>query len=163
MADTKKTEATREALIAGLQDDLAREYKAIIQYVIYSQKLDSAQYMSIATELEAHAHEELDHAIAIANQIDYLGEYPVHEAKPVEIPEDNEGMLWADLRAEDETIENYRVRINQAEELGEFALSEVLRGLVVNEQDHQMELATALGVPPHPSQRKNMGPKTKKA
>lgn len=161
MTETKKTEVTREALVAGLQDDLAREYKAIIQYVIYSQKLDSAQYMSIATELATHAHEELDHALAIANQLDYLGEYPVHQPKPVEIPEDNEGMLWADLRAEDETIRNYRERIQQAEALGEYALSEVLRGLVVNEQDHQMELATALGVPPHESQRKDMGPKSK--
>jgi len=161
MAESTQTKATREQLVQGLQEDLAREYKAIIQYVIYSQKLDGAQYMSIADELETHAHEELDHAIAIANQLDYFGEYPTNQPKPVEIPEDNEGMLWADLRAEDETIRNYRERIQQAEALGEYALAEVLQGLVLQEQDHQIDLATALGVVPHESQRQGQGPKSK--
>lgn len=151
MADSK---ATRKALIDGLQADLSREYKAIIQYVIYSQKLDRAQYQTIATELEAHAHEELDHAIALAKQLDYFGEYPTNKPEPVEVPEDNEGMLRADLKAEDETIEHYRERIKQAEDLGEFALSEVLRGIITQEQDHQIDLAAALGVTPDPTQRK---------
>lgn len=161
---TKDTQAnvTREQLIQGLQDDLAREYKAIIQYVIFSQKLDSAKYMNIAEELKQHAHEELDHALAIANQLDYFGEYPTHEPKPVKVSEDNEGMLWADLQAEDETIRNYRERIGQAEALGEYALAEVLRTVVRQEQDHQIDLATALGVVPHETQRKGQGPSKKK-
>jgi hypothetical protein len=97
-------DAKRHELIAGLQEDLAREYKAIIQYVIYSQVFDGAEYMPIAKELEAHAHEELDHAIAIAKQLDYFGAYPTEKPKPIEVPRDAEGMLWADLRAEDETV-----------------------------------------------------------
>src|SRR4051812_19685582 len=117
---------TREQLVEGLQQDLAREYKAIIQYVIFSQKLDTARFQNIAGELEKHAHEELDHALAIARQIDYYGAYPVHSPAAIEVSEDNESMLWADLRAEDDTIENYRARIRQAEALGEFALAEVL-------------------------------------
>jgi bacterioferritin len=145
--------ADKQALIDGLQGDLAREYKAIVQYVIYSQKLDRAQYQTIATELEKHAHEELDHAIAIAKQLDYFGAYPTHQSEPVEVPEDNEGMLRADLQAEDVTIENYRQRIRQAEALGEYALAEVLRGLIVQEQDHQIDLASALGVTPDPAKR----------
>lgn len=149
---------TKEQLIQGLQEDLAREYKAIIQYVIYSQKLDSAKYMNIADELEKHAHEELDHALAIANQLDYFGEYPIHEPKPVEVPKDNEGMLWADLRAEDETVKNYRQRVREAEALGEYALAEVLQDLLMQEQDHQIDLATALGVIPDPDRRKEKGP-----
>ena len=160
MSQNMNTGVTKDQLIQGLQEDLAREYKAIIQYVIYSQKLESAQYMNIADELETHAHEELDHAIAIANQLDYFGEYPTHEPKPIEVPEDNEGMLWADLRAEDETVRNYRERIRQAEALGEYALAEVLQGLVLQEQDHQIELATALGVVADPDRRKETGPKT---
>jgi len=144
----------RQALIDGLQGDLSREYKAIIQYVIYSQKLDRAQFQSIAAELEQHAHEELDHAIAIAKQLDYFGAYPAHEPEAVEIPEDNEGMLGADLRAEDTTIEHYRQRIRQAEALGQYALAEVLRGIIVQEQDHQIDLAAALGVTPDPAQRR---------
>jgi bacterioferritin len=153
---------TREQLVAGLQQDLAREYKAIIQYVIFSQKLDTARFQNIAGELEKHAHEELDHALAIARQIDYFGAYPVHVPAPVEVSEENEAMLWADLRAEDDTIENYRQRIRQAEELGEYALAEVLQELIKQEQDHQIDLASALGVVPNPQQRKGEGSKSKK-
>jgi bacterioferritin len=143
--------------VQGLQDDLAREYKAIIQYVIFSQKLDTARYMSIAAQLEEHAHQELNHALAVARQLDYLGAYPVHEAKSVEVSEDNEQMLWADLHAEDDTIRNYRERIGQAEALGEIALAEILRGIVKEEQDHQIDLASALGVVPDDRQRVEKG------
>lgn len=156
----QQSNVTREQLIQGLQDDLAREYKAIIQYVIYSQVLDGAKYMSIADELAKHAHQELDHALAISNQLDYFGAYPTDKPKPIETPEDNEGMLWADLQAEDETVENYRQRIRQAEALGEYALAEILQDLIKNEQDHQIDLATALEVTPDPSQRKGQGPKS---
>ena len=151
-AETNGT-ADRQALVQGLQGDLAREYKAIIQYVIYSQKIDRAQYQNIATELEQHAHEELDHAIAIAKQLDYFGAYPTHQPEPIEVPEDNEGMLRADLQAEDTTIDNYRQRIRQAEAQGQYALAEVLRGIIAQEQDHQIDLASALGIVPDPAQR----------
>jgi bacterioferritin len=150
--------AKRNALIQGLQEDLAREYKAIIQYVIYSQVLDGAKYMSIAEELEVHAHEELDHALAVAKQLDYFGVYPTEVPKKVETPEDNEGMLWADLRAEDETVAQYRQRIQQAQEIGEFALAEILQELTKQEQDHQIELAAALGIVADPRSRKETGP-----
>ncbi|HEU0165115.1 MAG TPA: ferritin-like domain-containing protein [Thermomicrobiales bacterium] len=153
MATTDPIQVTREGLIEGLQQDLAREYKAIVQYVIYSQKLDGAAYMGIAGELEVHAHEELDHAIAVAKQLDYFGAYPTHVPEPVEVPEDNEGMLWADLRAEDTTIENYRTRIREAEALGEYALAEILQEIIKQEQDHQIDLASALGVVPDPRGR----------
>lgn len=158
MSHDSEANVTKDQLIKGLQEDLAREYKAIIQYVIYSQKLETAEYMSIAKELEQHAHEELDHAIAVANQLDYFGVYPVHEPKPVEVPEDNVGMLWADLRAEDETVKSYRKRVRQAEALGEYALAEVLQDLLLQEQDHQIDLATALGVVADPDRRKEQGP-----
>jgi bacterioferritin len=151
--------AARAALVQGLQDDIAREYQAIIQYVIFSQKLDKAEYMNIADQLVEHAHQELNHALAIARQLDYLGAYPVHQPKPVEVSEDNEKMLWADLRAEDNTIRNYRERIKQAEALGEIALAEILKGIIKEEQDHQIDLATALGVTPDDRVRKEKGPK----
>lgn len=159
---TSTTPVTREQLIDGLQQDLAREYKAIIQYVIFSQKLDTARFQNIASELEKHAHEELDHALAIARQLDYFGAYPVHAPAPVHVSEDNEEMLWADLQAEDDTIDHYRRRIRQAEELGEFALAEVLQEVIKQEQDHQIDLASALGVVPNAHQRKEKGPKAAK-
>ncbi len=140
--------AARQQLVDGLQADLAREYQAIIQYVIFSQKLDTAAYMNIADQLVEHAHQELNHALAIAKQLDYLGAYPVHVPAKVEVSEDNKEMLWADLRAEDTTIRNYRDRIKQAEALGEIAMAEIIKGIIREEQDHQIDLATALGVVP---------------
>lgn len=161
-ARTPSTAATREKLVEGLQQDLAREYKAIIQYVIFSQKLDTARYQNIAGELEKHAHQELDHALAVSRQLDYFGAYPVHVPAPVEVSEDNEEMLWSDLRAEDDTIEHYRERIRQAEELGEYALAEVLQEVIRQEQDHQIDLASALGVVPSASHRQAKGAKSGK-
>jgi bacterioferritin len=157
-ASPPPSQLTRDQLVEGLQQDLAREYKAIIQYVIFSQKLDTARFQQIASELEKHAHQELDHALAIARQLDYFGAYPVHEPKPVDAPEDNEEMLWADLRAEDDTVKNYRERIREAESLGEFALAEVLQEIIRQEQDHQIDLASALGVVPDARQRAGKGP-----
>ena len=149
---------TREALVQGLQEDIAREYQAIIQYVIFSQKLDGARYMEIAQILEEHAHEELDHAIAVAKQLDYFGAYPVHQPATVTVSEDNDLMLWADLDAEDETIKEYRKRIRQAQALGEYALAEILQEIIKQEQDHQIELASALGIVPDPNGRKETSP-----
>jgi len=153
MAKSEGMADGKEDLIRALQEDLAREYKAIIQYVIYSQTLNKAQYMDIAAELEKHARQELDHALRIARQLDYFGAYPTHQPKPIEVSDDNEKMLWFDLQAEDETVQNYRERIRQAESLGEYGLAEELREIVRNEQEHQIDLATALGVTPDPTKR----------
>jgi bacterioferritin len=136
---------TREKLIDLLNEDLSREYQAIIAYVNYSQVLKGAQYMSIAKELEQHAREELDHALAIAKQIDYLGGMPSVTPKPVKTSEKAEDMLRFDLDNETETIKNYRERVRQCEALGEFALAEQIRQILVQEQEHQIDLATALG------------------
>src|SRR4029078_6487621 len=136
---------TREELITALNEDLAREYQAIIAYVNYSQVLKGAQYMTIAAELEVHAKEELAHALIIANQIDYLGGMPVVTPKDVKTSEKAEDMLRFDLDNENETIRNYRKRIRQCEALGEYAMAEQIRTILVQEQEHQIDLATALG------------------
>lgn len=137
---------TREELIDLLNEDLAREYQAIIAYVVYSQVLKGAQYMKVAAELELHAAEELAHALIISRQVDYLGGMPVTQPKMVRTSERAEDMLRFDLQNETETIAHYRQRIRQCEALGEFAIAERLREILVQEQDHQIELATALGV-----------------
>jgi len=135
----------REALIKGLQEDLSREYQAIIAYVVYSQALKGAEYQNIAKELEVHAGEELAHAITIAKQIDYLGGMPNATAKPVKLTDNAEAMLRADLDNENNTIRAYRERVKQADALGEFAISEEIREILRQEQEHQIDLATALG------------------
>ena len=139
------TQVTREQLIGLLNEDLSREYQAIIAYVVYSQTLKGAAYMAIAEELELHAKEELDHAITIASQIDYLGGQPTVIAKPVKESKKAEDMLRFDLDNENQTVRNYRERIRQCEALGEYAIAERIREILVQEQEHQADLATALG------------------
>jgi bacterioferritin len=139
-------EESVKALVARLNEDLAREYQAVIAYVIYSQTLKGAAYMAIARELEKHAAQELAHAITIAKQIDYLGGTPTAQPKPVRVTSDAEEMLRADLNNEIETIRNYRERIGQCEALGEYAMAEDIREILRNEQEHQIDLSTALGL-----------------
>jgi bacterioferritin len=133
-------------MVRLLNEDLAREYQAIIAYTVYSQVMKGAAYNSIAQELKKHASEELDHALKIAKQIDYFGGMPTVTPKPVKTSDDPKAMLQFDLENEQETIRNYRERILQAESLGEFALSETLREIIVQEQEHAMDLADALGI-----------------
>ncbi|MGD0906899.1 MAG: ferritin-like domain-containing protein [Candidatus Acidiferrales bacterium] len=136
---------SRDELIKQLNEDLSREYQAIISYVVYSQVLKGAEFMNIAGELEKHAAEELGHAIVVSNQIDYLGGMPSVQSKPVRTSEKARDMLRFDLESEVETIRNYRERIGQCEELGEYAIAEHIREILLDEQDHLIALATALG------------------
>jgi bacterioferritin len=136
---------SREQLATLLNEDLSREYQAIIAYVVYSQVIKGAAYMSIASQLETHAHEELKHALIISRQIDYLGQMPTVTPKAVRTSEDPKELLRFDLDNENETIRNYRDRVRQCEALGEYALAEQIRQILIDEQDHQIDLATALG------------------
>ncbi len=136
---------TRAQLIDRLNEDLSREYQAIIAYVVYSQVLKGAEYMSIAEELEIHAKEELAHAITVSKHIDYLGGMPTATSLKVALSDDARTMLRADLDNENETVRNYRDRVRQCEALGEYAIAEDLREILRQEQEHQIDLATALG------------------
>ena len=150
MAEPKPTatenEISRDRLAELLNEDLSREYQAIIAYVVYSQVLSGAQYMDIATQLELHAKQELDHALIISRQIDYLGKMPAVTPQPVRTSKDPKALLRFDLDNENETIRNYRDRIRQCEALGEYAMAEQIRQILTQEQDHQIDLATALGI-----------------
>src|ERR1700684_1140707 len=136
---------SRDRLAELLNEDLSREYQAIISYVVYSQVLKGAEYMNIADQLETHAQQELKHALIISRQIDYLGKMPSVVPKPVRTSEKAKEMLRFDLENENETIKNYRERVRQCEALGEYAMAEQIRQILVEEQDHQIDLATALG------------------
>lgn len=143
--ETETKPVSREQLVKLLNEDLAREYQAIISYVVYSQVLKGAEYMNIAAELENHAAQELNHALIVSNQIDYLGGMPAVAPKSVRTSEKAKEMLQFDLENEQETIRNYRERVRQCEQLEEYAMAEQIRGILVNEQDHLVALATALG------------------
>ena len=144
----EQQKVTRQQLVDHLNDDLAREYQAIIAYVIYSQVLKGAEYMSIAKELEKHAGEELSHALTISKHIDYLGGMPTAAPQPVKQSEDAVTMLRADLENERATILAYRDRVFECEALGEFAIAEDIREILRQEQEHLIDLATALGEDP---------------
>ena len=146
MPNGQTSTITREQLIDLLNEDLSREYQAIIAYINYSQVLKGAQYMNIAKELEAHSREELSHALTIAGQIDYLGGMPTVTPKIVKQSDKAEEMLRFDLDNENETVANYRLRIRQCESLGEYAVAESIRTILVQEQEHQVDLANALGI-----------------
>ena len=135
-----------KGLIDALNEDLSREYQAIIAYTVYSSVLSGAKWMNIAAELKLHAAEELQHAMILADQIDYLGGSPTATPKPVKLSKKAEDMLRFDLDNESDTIRNYRQRVKQAEALGHYALSEQLRKIIAQEQNHQHDLATALGI-----------------
>jgi bacterioferritin len=142
---TMPSHPTREQLIADLNEDLSREYQAIVAYVIYSQVLKGAEYMAIAKELEAHAGQELQHALTIAKHIDYLGGMPTAKMLAVKVSEKPTEMLRADLDNENTTVRNYRARVKQCEALGEYGIGEDIREILRQEQEHQIDLATALG------------------
>ena len=144
MADAKNP--ALQELIAGLQEDLSREYQAIIAYTVYGNVLTGAPWMKIADELKRHAKEELEHALIIADQIDYLGAMPNATPKEVKLSKKPEEMLRFDLDNETETIKAYRARVKQAEAIGHYALAEQLREIIAQEQEHQHDLATALGI-----------------
>lgn len=137
---------TRKRMVELLNQDLAREFQAIIAYTVYSQTLKGAAYTDIARELAVHAAEELDHAIKITKQIDYFNGTPTTVPEKVKVSDKPEEMLRFDLENEKMTILNYRQRIRQAEAMSEFALSEVLRTIIAQEQEHLTDLADALGI-----------------
>ena len=127
MPEQKSNEISRDRLAELLNEDLSREYQAIIAYVVYSQVLSGAEYMDIAAQLEIHAKQELDHALILSRQIDYLGKMPVVTPKPVRTSKNAKDMLRFDLDNENETIRNYRDRVPQCEALGEYAMAEQIR------------------------------------
>jgi bacterioferritin len=137
---------TREDLVALLNEDLGREYRAVISGVVYSRALKGPQYMGLAAKLETHAAKELSHALIIAAQIDYLGGMPMATQEPVPISASTEDMLRFDLEAETEAIRHYRKRVKQCQRLGEYAIAQHIRGILVHKQNHQVALAKGLGV-----------------
>jgi bacterioferritin len=141
----QQKEFSRKDLIKALNEDLSREYQAVIAYVVYSQSIKGAQYMNIAQELEKHAGEELAHALTIAKHVDYLGGTPAAAPKPVKVSDKATDMLRFDLDNENDTIRNYRDRVRQCEGLGEYAIAEDIREILRQEQEHQSDLAAALG------------------
>ncbi len=139
-----KEKITLEEFVEKLNYDLEWEYAAALQYVQHQAVMSGAAYDNIADELALHAEEELQHAIQLADQIDYLGGTPSVNVQEIKTGEKADKMLKQDLEGERDAIERYKKRIKQAEELDEYATAQTLRDILVTEQEHEMDLMDAL-------------------
>jgi len=135
----------KEKLIDLLNMDLALEYSAAIQYIQHAAVMTGAQFGDIIKEIKIHANEEIGHAIILADQIDFLGGVPTVDVGEIHTSDDNIKMLEQDLDGEEDAVSRYKVRIEQAEALKEFALAQQLRNILAVEQEHAMNLYQALG------------------
>ena len=136
---------TTEKLIELLNKDLALEYSAAIQYINHAAVMTGAAYGDIIKEIKIHANEEIQHAMILADQIDYLHGSPTINVGKIQTSEDNDEMLRQDLDGEEDAINRYKSRVEQAEQLKEFALAQQLRNILAMEQEHAMDLRQALG------------------
>lgn len=136
---------TKEELIKLLNNDLMLEYSAAIQYINHAAVMTGAEFGDVIKELKVHVTEEIGHAITLADQIDFLGGKPTVDVGDIKVSEDNKEMLEQDLDGEEDAIARYKARIEQAEQLKEFALAQQLRNILAVEQEHAMDLKQALG------------------
>ncbi|MBN2593745.1 MAG: ferritin-like domain-containing protein [Sedimentisphaerales bacterium] len=136
---------TQKKLVELLNMDLELEYSAAIQYINHAAVMTGAAYGDIIKELKIHANEEVQHAMILADQIDYLGGSPSVDVGKISTSEDNDEMLRQDLAGEEDAIKRYKLRVEQAEQLKEFALAQQLRNILATEQEHAMDLKQALG------------------
>ena len=136
---------TMEKLIDLLNRDLELEYSAAIQYINHAAVMTGAAYGDIIKELKIHANEEIQHAMTLADQIDYLEGAPSINVGKIRTSMKNEEMLQQDLEDEEDAIKRYKMRIEQAEQLKEFALAQQLRNILAVEQEHAMDIKQALG------------------
>jgi bacterioferritin len=132
-------------LIKLLNHDLKLEYSAAIQYINHAAVMKGAAYGDIIKEIKLHATEEIQHAMILSDQIDFLGGTPSIMVGNILTSVDNLEMLRQDLDGEEDAIQRYKIRIEQAEGLKEFALSQHLRTILAMEQEHAMDLKQALG------------------
>lgn len=136
---------TKEKLIEELNKDIEWEYAAMIQYIQHAAVITGAQFESIQKELLVHAQEEMNHAISVTEQIDYLGGTPTVKVENIEVSEESVKMLEQDLAGEENAIRRYKDRIRQAEELGEFGLRRAIEDILIQEEEHERDILFALG------------------
>lgn len=137
-------ELNRENLMIELNKDLEWEYAAAIQYVQHASVISGAQYDGIQKELIIHSQEEMQHAVMLSEQIDFLGGVPCHSVESIEVSPNSQVMLQQDLKGEDMAINRYKERIYQAEKLREYGLRRVIEDILIQEEEHKRDLLTVV-------------------
>lgn len=135
---------TKDELLSKLNKDLEWEYAALIQYVQHASVITGAKYESIQKELLVHSQEEMQHAISLSEQIDYLGGVPVVNVEKIETSGNSLEMLKQDLKGERQAIMGYKERIGEAEALKEYGLRRVLEDILIQEEEHERDLKTVI-------------------
>lgn len=135
---------TMKKLLSELNKDLEWEYAAAIQYVQHAATINGAQFDSIQKELLIHAQEEMQHAVMLSEQIDYLGGTPTVDVEKRGLSSNSLEMLKQDLKGEENAIARYKERIGQAESLKEYGLRRVLEDILIQEEEHKRDIANAL-------------------
>jgi bacterioferritin len=135
----------KNAFIDLLNEDLSTEYQSIVQYTQHIATIKGAQYQALVDELRKHVGQELEHAMTLADQIDFLGGVPTVVVPKIVSEPDEDAALRLDLELETSQLARYRERVTQANDLGLPDVAEALKPLLTQTQDHVMDLQTALG------------------
>ena len=135
----------KQELVARLNEDLGLEYRSMIQYIQHVATLKGLEVQSVVAELKTHLGQELQHATTLAEQIDFLGGVPSVTVPSVPTQTELRPALELDLQIEEQQLQRYRERIEQATEMGLPDVSEALRPLLVQTQEHVRDLQAALG------------------
>ncbi|HLU25163.1 MAG TPA: ferritin-like domain-containing protein [Longimicrobiales bacterium] len=137
-------DSARQALIDGLNEDLAHEYQAIISYLLYSRLVSGPLRLQLSSFLEGEIADELEHAKFLAQKIVALGGEPTTRPAEVKLTTSNREMLELSLQAEKDTIERYTQRVKQADAAGEVGLRIDLEEIIAEETRHKEDLERIL-------------------
>ena len=136
----------QQKLVERMNEDLGTELRSIMQYTQHIATVKGLEVQSILQELRAHLGQELQHAVILAEQIDFLGGVPSVEVPPIPTETETRRALELDLELEQHQLERYRERIDQAIELSLRDVAEALRPLLQQTQEHVRDLKSALGI-----------------
>ncbi len=140
-SDKKRSTTTdRQALIDGLNHDLAGEYQAILMYTHYSAKLTGPFRRELRALFQAEIADEQGHAQFLSDKIAAMGGEPTTEPRPVPHVNQPREMLDCALSAEVQAIADYTTRIGQAAACGELGLKVALENQLADETRHKEEL-----------------------
>jgi len=138
------TDAAKQALIDGLNEDLRGEFQAVIMYRLYASLVQGPYRQELRAFFAAEIPEELAHAQILCDKLAALGAEPATTPAPVKVTRDAKEMLQTALQAEIDTLQRYLKRRQQAEAAGEYGLGVQLDDIIADETHHRDELQQML-------------------
>ncbi|MFB5663316.1 ferritin-like domain-containing protein [Alteribacillus sp. HJP-4] len=136
-----------EELINGLNEDLSNEYAATVMYTNYAAVVSGLYRQVLKPFFEGEITDEQGHALYLAEKIKTLGGTPTTKVADVKQTSDVKTMLQTARQSEIDTIERYKKRVQQADELGLIELQLKLEDLIADETGHMEEMDRLLDDP----------------